>query len=267
MTTDAQMQDALAFVDALQQEERVEITPPTPPSGTPYVELPVGKFDPTTGTLVDKAEVRELNGFDEEAISKTKTRSMALSVALDRAVVAIGDSPVTKRDLQMLTIGDRMELLLAIRTETWGDEVDLYLKCPVCREDEKVTISLANDVARRLLPDKVGGRQTQMELPSGRHALMNWPSGVVHTQILNGTIETAADLTTAVIADCVTEIDGFPMVTDQVARSLGLRDRKALYDHLMENMPGPTLSETKVTCPNCGEEINPGLTLGVLFPF
>lgn len=267
MTTDAQMQDALAFVNELQQEEQVAITAPTPPSGTPYVELPVGKFDPTTGTLVDKAEVRELNGFDEEAISKTKTRSMALSVALDRAVVSIGDSPVSKRELQTLTIGDRMELLLAIRTATWGDEVDLYLKCPLCREDEKITISLANDVPRRLLPDKIGGRQTQMELPSGRHALMNWPSGVVHTQILNGTIETAADLTTAVIADCVTEIDGFPMVTDQVARSLGLRDRKALYDHLMKNMPGPTLTETKVTCPSCGEEINPGLTLGVLFSF
>lgn len=258
------IQEILSAVEAAQGADSVDISPPPAPVGDRRIPLGVPVTDPVNGVL-DYAEVRELNGYDEEIISRTRTQGTEALAIIERGVDSVGGVKATKKVLDRVAMSDRVELMLAVRTATWGDEVDVRASCDACGESTDTSVSLVDDVPRTPVPDK--GGDFIIELPSGREAIVGWPSGAFHTRLLSGEWNTGAEMTTGLIVDCVREIDGMPLLQGEVsAKALPLRDRREIYKQVMEAVPGPKLDQVKIPCPVCGSEVEIAIPAGALFP-
>lgn len=245
-------------------EEPIAAAPTLLPPPT-EVELPLGLWSPVEPGVRDIAVVRELNGHDEEVISRSASMGAVMQTLLERAVVSIGDKPVTPSDLNELCTGDRMELLLGIRQVTWGEEVESYSQCPTCETINEKDV-LVEDIPRHTVDDKIKDRQFRVELRKGE-ALLNHPSGALHKQVLLNKFETAAELTTATIVDCAVDIPGMLIINREAVRNMALKDRQALLEAVGDHPVGPDLDTVPVTCDKCGEEYTLALSAGALFPF
>jgi len=228
------------------------------------VTLAAGLIDPFAGTVSTTAEVRELNGADEEAIAKLSDPGKALLAILERATVSIGEEPATKQLLGSLLAGDREALLLAIRKATFGSEVEVSTVCDKCPELQTFKIDLDKDVEVKKLEDPIRDRRFTVELKAGL-AKVNLPTGDVQTQIINATDKNSAELDTMLLAACVTEIGDQPVLNANRIRTLGITDRRLLLDEIAKRNPGPQLSEIKKACGTCGQEVYLPLTLAELF--
>lgn len=239
-----------------------EVVIPSLPDTT--VTLAAGLIDPFEGTVSTTAEVRELNGADEEAIAKLSDPGKALLAILERATVSIGEQPATKQLLGALLAGDREALLLAIRKATFGSEVEVSTVCDKCPELQTFKIDLDKDVEVKKLDDPIRDRRFTVELKAGL-AKVNLPTGDVQTQIINATDKNSAELDTMLLAACVTEIGDQPVLNANRIRTLGITDRRLLLDEIAKRNPGPQLSEIKKACGTCGQEVYLPLTLAELF--
>jgi hypothetical protein len=239
-----------------------EVVIPSLPDTT--VTLAAGLIDPFAGTVSTTAEVRELNGADEEAIAKLSDPGKALLAILERATVSIGEEPATKQLLGSLLAGDREALLLAIRKATFGSEVEVSTVCDKCPELQTFKIDLDKDVEVKKLDDPIRDRRFTVELKAGP-AKVNLPTGDVQTQIINATDKNSAELDTMLLAACVTEIGDQPVLNANRIRTLGITDRRLLLDEIAKRNPGPQLSEIKKACGTCGQEVYLPLTLAELF--
>jgi len=239
-----------------------EVVIPSLPDTT--VTLTAGLIDPFENTVSTTAEVRELNGADEEAIAKLSDPGKALLAILERATVSIGDQPSTKQLLGSLLAGDREALLLAIRKATFGSEVEVSTVCDKCPELQTFKIDLNKDVEVKTLEDPIRDRRFTVELKAGL-AKVNLPTGDVQTQIINATDKNSAELDTMLLVACVTEIGDQPVLSPNRIRTLGITDRRLLLDEIAKRNPGPQLSEIKKACGTCGQEVYLPLTLAELF--
>ena len=239
-----------------------EVVIPSLPDTT--VTLAAGLIDPFENTVSTTAEVRELNGADEEAIAKLSDPGKALLAILERATVSIGDQPATKQLLGSLLAGDREALLLAIRKATFGSEVEVSTVCDKCPELQTFKIDLNKDVEVKKLEDPIRDRRFTVELKAGL-AKVNLPTGDVQTQIINATDKNSAELDTMLLVACVTEIGDQPVLSPNRIRTLGITDRRLLLDEIAKRNPGPQLSEIKKACGTCGQEVYLPLTLAELF--
>ena len=239
-----------------------EVVIPSLPDTT--VTLAAGLIDPFENTVSTTAEVRELNGADEEAIAKLSDPGKALLAILERATVSVGDQPSTKQILGSLLAGDREALLLAIRKATFGSEVEVSTVCDKCPELQTFKIDLNKDVEVKTLEDPIRDRRFTVELKAGL-AKVNLPTGDVQTQIINATDKNSAELDTMLLVACVTEIGDQPVLSPNRIRSLGITDRRLLLDEIANRNPGPQLSEIKKACGTCGQEVYLPLTLAELF--
>lgn len=245
--------------DVFDNHERV-----APPHNDGRVILPVGLLTPAG--LVDTAEVRELNGYDEEAFGKARTAGAGVLALLERATVSIGDEPATKKLLEQLTVGDRLELMIAIHTVTWGDNIEVAVFCDNCRKAVKIDLS-ASSIERTPLSDKVADRVFEVALPSGKTATIGWPSGKVQEKVLEEAVKTTQEMTTLLVTDCVRKIDGIPLLQgEDSARALSVADRRAIALKIQEGIPGPKLTELSSDCPDCGETLEYSLQVSALFP-
>ncbi len=258
------LRDLTEIVDEAKSElSEVEAAPTVPPEDTTVV-LPVGLWDPANGVR-DIAEVRELNGYDEEFIQKAKTLGASVQTILERAVVSVGGQPFRKEEADLLTIGDRFELLLGISRVTWGSVIEVPAACTTCEAVVEVGIDM-DDIERRTLDNKLSDRTFEIVLPSGAVAVAGYPTGALHRRALNEDISTGAEMTTALIADCVTGITGFPFVNESTARGLSSKDRKAIADFFVDVLPGPVLEDITAECSECGSEVTTSIPVGALFP-
>ena len=227
----------------------------------PAVELPGGWLDPFLG-LINTAEVRELIGSDEEAISKVGNSSKALLTILERATVKIGDEPSSKEMLDSLYAGDREMLLLSIRSITFGSEVEIGpIPCPFCEEEQTFKVDLSADVPIKKLE---GPREFTVACKVWP-VVMGLPTGHAQKEIVNSTNKTSAELDTILLKNCITSINGNPMVDLNTVRNLSLKDRRALLEEIINRNPGPQLGDIKKACKSCGQEVPLPLTLAGLF--
>lgn len=256
--------EATRAAEELERETAPEAVLVPPPSTE--VALPLGLWDPVSG-LRDRAEVRELNGFDEEAIARSTTQGSAINTVLERAVVRIGDEKATPKALEDISLGDRVELLLAISRVTWGDEVKVPGECNSCGTESVFDVSISQDIPRRLLDDKNSQWSFTLNLPSGRAATLNYPGGLLHKKILNGTVSTSAEMVTEMIMTCMTSLSGAVIVDRSVAAGMSLRDRQAVSEALESSAPGPQLHNVEKQCPSCGGNVPAPVSVGALFPF
>jgi hypothetical protein len=237
-------------------EPEIELPPET------SVKLPGGLLDPILG-VINTAEVRELNGADEEAIAKVNDIPKSLMVILERGTVNLGDEPAKKADLDALLAGDRETLLLAIRKVTFGSEIKLGPgNCPECGEEQVFDIDLDKDVPTKELENDE--RSFTLKCKVGE-VVVSLPDGGVQKELVNSANKTAAELDTIMLKGCISEINGIPVMSVQQIRDLSIKDRREILDAISTRNPGPQLQDIKKNCKACGLEVPLPLTLADLF--
>jgi hypothetical protein len=137
--------------------------------------------------------------------------------------------------------------------------------CGECADMVTVEVSL-DDIERVELGDKMDDRTFEVALPSGKTAKLEYPSGKIHRLVLGVEELTGAEMTTALIADCVKDLTGVPFIDEKVAKSLPMRDRRAISDSLVDKIPGPKLDGITTECPECSTEMTVSIPVGALFP-
>lgn len=260
---EAAMAAAAALLDGSVSDEA---DPPKAPA-TPetVVVLPGGLYDPVNGISSTDAEVKELNGEDEEAVLRVNgDLAKTLDTILTRGTVSVGGQPA-KGVLDSLLAADRASLLIGIRRATFGDEIKLVgVKCPHCGQEQSTTISCANDIPVDRL-DSPADRWFTFTLPSGSEVDCSLPDGSTQREMANSKDTSPGALGTILLANCVRKIDNFPVIgTDQV-RKLSWRDRDAIRNEIDKRNPGPRLGEVKRPCSACNEDIPLPLNLVDLF--
>jgi hypothetical protein len=230
------------------------------------VELPGGYID-EHGTIHRDAVVRELTGFDEEALDESTKKSKGnpferYAKLLTLAVERIGDIEEVDRKVVLgLLLGDHDALIVGIRGVTYGTDLEGQVSCPECGQTSDVTIDLSEDsedVPRKTLESpkaiydvslKKGAAQVRLATVGDRLAL-----GADLTRTLS-------EINTALLSQCVVSIDGKDIREDvrppsDVVRSLSAADRRTILDYMVEHQPGPRLSEVRVPCASCGVEFD-----------
>lgn len=254
MALPVQVQQLLAQADPAYEAEI------TAPSSTIF-SLDGGYID-DAGTWHTEFEVRELTGRDEEALGKVATSGRFITELLERGLLRVG-SVHGREALDSLLAGDWETVLLAIRSVTFGDEVDFSPLCRACGSDYTVTVRLSEDIPRARLegPDDVRfeyrgrhGNVYDVVLPTGRTQRM-----------LLKTDSTAAEQNTLMLAECIRSIDGKPSLGRESVLDLPLADRRAILKEISQRRPGPRLEEVKTICPSCGAEDVLSISIAALF--
>lgn len=226
------------------------------------------------GNLHKDFELREIDGSDEEAISKGEIRSNGAKVVrtlLERCCTRIGT--IHKEDvksnewreiIQSLYIGDQDIMLLKLRQISLGDTIDTQYKCPV--ETCKTDINVEVDIDELELMPFSGSREIEFELPKGgtlkdgtviKNGKMRLPIGL-DREVLDGVMrKNIGQANTMMITRLITELEGTKVHNDFV-RNLSIKDRNYLLELIKENNFGINLT-VEVDCPNCYESFNASL--------
>lgn len=257
--TDAQLISQFA---AKAMEEPEAIIKTQAPSDS-EVKLP-GGFISKTGEVIRTAEVKELNGLDEEAISKAGSAAKAFNVLLQRGLVKLGSEEVTKDHIDNLLSGDRDAILIGIRRVTFGDTLTLNVQCASCTSPQTLEIDLLEDVPTRTLEDPITERTFKVMTKQGP-AVVALPTGVVQKKLVDNTDKTVAEINTLLLAGCIMSVDDSPSAGASTALSLGMSDRTKILDEIVKRNPGPRLGEVTKTCQACGETMDLPLSLTDLF--
>ena len=243
------------------EEVKVEITTKAP-SDT-EVTLP-GGFINREGALVKYAEVRELNGADEESIARSGTTGRALNTMLQRGLVSLGMETTSKEDLDTLLSGDRDAILIGVRKATFGKDIEFTGACPSCSADQVIVLDLDKDIPIKTLKDPIEDRMWAYESKLGT-VMVGLPTGLTQRRLLENSDKNSAELNTILLAGCVASINGSPSVGASDVLKLSWKDRDVLVQQILERNPGPRLGEVKKACEACGEDILMPLTLAALF--
>ncbi len=245
-----QQADAL---NAALAEEIPEIKAP-PATST---ELLRGVFNKETNSWESTAYVRELNGFDEEALAALDNQNVVyaeyMSVLLKRAVVSIGSFSV-KDDptiIDNLIIGDRDLLFLKIVEVTYGVNREYQVSCGSCKAMNDIVVPMNEFENREVSHDP--HMPLEATLSDGTKVRMRLPNGL-DSQVVAKKAKSTAEQNTLMLARCVE----FPVMANpqQWAKELGMKDRNELVRILMESQPGPEVGEVNAQCATCGLDLN-----------
>ena len=227
------------------------------------VELPGGYVTPA-GELLRTAEVRELNGRDEEAIAKATTIGKALSAIIQRGTVSIGSIKAEESVLDELLAGDLDALLLGIIKATFGVDIEIPSYCDKCEDYKIVTVDLNEDVKVKILTDPINDRVFTVK---GKKDLftVQLPTGSDQKQLIANADKSEAEQTTILLQACVLKINDNPVYSALQVQHLGIVDRKNIVKEINKRVPGPQFTDLKVTCPECEGEVTVSINLGTLF--
>jgi hypothetical protein len=250
--------------------------PPETPSD--IVPLPGGLLldkDMSTERVVSTAQVRELNGEDEEAMARALGSGNPfhfLTVLLERGTVRLGNEPedTTKALLKRLLIGDRDALIIGIRVATYGNKLTVRnFVCPSCGNKSDVEFELDDDIETETL-DNPRDAEFEVKLRKGAVAKVRLPDGNVQTALGESKMN-AAQRKTLLLQKCVESVTGADgrerrmIVNPNMALTMGLADRRAIEAEISKREPGPKYTAIKITDVDCGNEVSLAIDLGDLF--
>lgn len=245
-----------------EQPQEIEVTI-TPPSDT-VVNLP-GGYITSAGEVATEAEVRELNGRDEEEISKASTLGKALLTILKRGTVRVGDEPVSEKMLDALLSGDRDMLLVGIFKATFGNIAHLGGYCGSCAETKEVDIEIDKDIKVKVLTDPVNDRTFTVK--GKTEYLVQLPTGITQKELLLSADKTIPELNTLLLQNTVVKIGDSPVVSKIQVLNIGLTDRRKIVDEINNRLCGPQFNDLTLDCPDCEGEVQVPISLGTLFRF
>lgn len=249
------------YVEASDQQEpaRIEL-----PSDT-AVTLP-GGYVTSSGEVLTTAEVRELNGKDEEQIIKSGSSGKALLTTLRLGTVSVGGKPVNDIILDTMLSGDRDALLLGIYKATFGSTATLYPYCTGCEEYKTLEVDLNDEIKVITLDDVQAARKFEVKGRKNTYTLM-LPNGKLQKEVLNSDDKTIPELTSIILRGVVLSINGESVISPSQVDAIGLADRRILMDAINEKSFGPQFDPISATCPDCGGKVVSPINLGNLFRF
>lgn len=215
------------------------------------VDLPGGLFLPD-GQRLRKVEVRELNGEDEERLSRIKSIADYKRVLLEIGVVSFEGRKPAAGMLGDMLIGDRDYLIVAIRRATFGDTLDIPVQCRACEEQQEITYHFVDDLPIRDF--KGEGTILPIELRDGRKASVAIPTAADEDAVLEAAERsTLSESNTLMLQRIIEDIDGMPVTTRGEVLKIGMADRRTILDTVYEHRVGPQFDEVTYDCARCGE--------------
>ena len=257
---------AAATPDTTPKEDK---TPLIGEPGDTTVRLPGGYVD-EKGQRYLTAEVRELTGEDEEALARAAAGgnpSRYAQVLLERGTVQVGPYPSTPVLISNLLAGDRDMLMLGIRCATYGTNIDVDVKCPVCGVEAHIQVLAKEDITVKPLEDV--GPEYHIDLRAAHSAQVRLVLGSDINSLGDAEEATLAEQNTLLLSRCILSIDGIalkPGTALQRVKQLGMGDRRTILAFLNANQPGPNFEDVKYACTACGKEMTLALGIGDLFP-
>ena len=238
--------------------------PPIPNHSAIHVDFLVGLANPMTQEVLSTAEVRELNGEDEEHIARGKTFADRKARVIERGVVSLGGEPVEKDVLLALASADREAILLGIARATYGDTREMSLTCRSCGTEQATLVDLS--AIKMVGSDDL---QQTLTLKDGTEVLFHWMTGDTEKAIgkydAKNPKATVPEMNTQLLAHLVDELNGVPFVSVNDARRLSMRQRSEILDHIAENAPGPQSQDIPHECESCGKSASLEVTFADLF--
>lgn len=240
------------------------------------VQLPGGLFH--KNRLYQTAEVKELNGHDEEVLARASQAQVFnpyyfMDKILKCGVTQIGDaSPAdTEKLLGELLIGDREMLILEIRRATYGDNLELPgWQCPSCSNSADLEMQL-DDIPISKVTDIQDELEFDVKLKKGATAHVKLANGNDLLAIYEKQELTTAQRETILLSRCVdyiTDASGFESymaARPSMALEMSMPDRHAILKELDERQPGPKYNKIDFTCETCGKETQLRVELNHLF--
>lgn len=221
------------------------------------------------GVLHTTFTYREMNGKDEEAISKADVRqngAKMVNVLVERCVVAIGT--LTKKEcgarwgtiIRELLGGDLDYMAFKIRELSKGKEVEFTHKCPNC--GSKLTTIVSTDEFN--IKPYMGQSAIDFTLARGykdgkkeihKEGVIRLPNGFdreIVTPLFKKNVSTAM---TMMLTRLISFNDG-ALVTQNLVNEMTLRDRDILEKIIKENTFGVDTTLDNLICSNCGQDIS-----------
>lgn len=226
------------------------------------------------GVVHKEYVLREMDGSDEEAISKKEIKAngaKVLRTLLTRCCTRIGS--ICKDDIkpaewtaiiQSLVAFDQDMMLLNLRRISLGEEIETEYDCPNPDCKEKISYTMGIDELEVIPYD--GLEEIPFELPKGakdkegnllRKGTIRRPNGL-DREILDSVIRSnVGRANTLMLARCITNLEGKP-VHDDLIRSLSVKDRNYLLDLLDQHKFGINM-QVEIECPTCYETFKASL--------
>lgn len=217
------------------------------------------------GERLTRAEVRELNGADEEAMAKLKPNAASyytdlVDLVLRRAVELVGDTAILPSNaaslLGDLIVADRELLFKEIILATFGTERSYEgVRCPECDAPNDIEVDVDGLIK---VTDLKGEPTTKVKLRDGRKVDLHFPVGKDQKYVYDVKEETSqAGYNTRMIARCIDAVDDRPLREHEAhkfALELGMADRRTIVTALAGG-PSVKFEEVEVPCTECGEAI------------
>jgi hypothetical protein len=225
------------------------------------VTLQRGLMDPATGMWQVEAEVREMNGADEEYMSGLESKADLtygeyISALLKRAVVRVGVIPLEldKNPLDNLSIGDRDILFLGVIRATYGKSKEFQAVCRACESSNDVVVDLNEDFPIKK-PSVDLRNPITLKLKNNKVVNLRVPTMGDNAHVSKVAKSVAAQ-NTLMISRCSVWPEGNqPADLDEWAKNLNVADRNKIVKSLLEIEAGPDLKAVNVQCASCGEEM------------
>lgn len=242
--------------------------PMVEPPSDGKVDLSLGLWDGTVHHT--DAEVRELNGADEEALAKYTEPVEMFDAVLCRATVRIGsinlsDLPMSERQshLAQLLVGDRELLFINIIAATYGNERTVPFICPTCEASSEVDILFNQDF--KPTTDETPKTNYEFVSSKGDRITFRLVTGVDQLGLARRRGVTKAEANSYILSECIINVNGeVPFDPMQYVRDMSMRDRGALLESLNEHQPNLD-TVFKFNCPSCGNEVHLPLDWGDMF--
>lgn len=198
-------------------------------------------------------ELRGMTGDDEEILTNRKLMKdgAGINKVLANCIVRIGqDTEIKEDDVLNMLAGDRLFALVRLRQASYGDEIDMELRCtdPECDAVTGVHID-CEDLEVTAYSGDVYGSPSMFELPSSKL--------IVEFVYLDGTMEKRMAAMKPVELNIHTpmlmrikSVDGKPP-SKNTLRGLAVSDLKALRD-AMTRLDGGIDTKVTARCIECG---------------
>lgn len=250
---------------AIEQDKPEFVAPDIVSPLSTTVILP-GGYVTAAGDVIREVEVRELNGKDEEAISKVSNFGKALLVILQRGTVKLGNEEVTEALLDNLLAGDRDAILVGILKNTFGTHPEIASFCAGCDEFKTIAVDLDVDISYKVLSDPINDRVFAVQGKVGE-IIVQLPTGATQKEMILNADKSPAELNTLLLEHTIKKINDIPVYNKNQVQLLSITDRRKVVDELNKRVPGPVFEDTTVECPDCGKEVHVPINLGTLFQF
>lgn len=253
---------------AIENDEQIAIPQEDVAAPSPDQFRLSGGWHGPTGTWDRDFRVRELNGYDEEALAKMVTNGAFLSEIMLRGLVSVGDTPASRELVDSLQAGDWETVLLAIRRVTFGNTADFWWSCTAC--DNRFEFTFDIDAVGWNEYETAEDMEFSVTVSRGRPGTGNtydveMPTGGTQRRMLNQLDHSNAEQNTTLLIDCVTRVNNRASLGRETVLQMPMGDRLAVIQEINARRPGPRLTEVTTVCPSCAAVNATPLSIAALF--